>query len=150
LRLLPSSRLRPAFLVALLFACGCDNATSEGECPIAGAGDCYEYQAFGNGTLGAQGFLTLQVGEPSGEAQTLQGVWRIERTDAEVFVGEQIGTGVLSGTLRDTEFLASLNPELSSGGVELVGTLAGGVGEGVWIDAAQGASGEFELRLVEE
>lgn len=89
----------------------------------------YQYTGYGEGGVKVvEGRLSLT----SLDGDRLKGTWELKQVGQPKMIGPQVGSGDLVGTVRGTEVLVDLNPNMNDNNVNLRGKVEGKRYKGTW------------------
>jgi len=118
----------------LVFVLGCyalDCSGAKNNAPPTRSFPLGDYQYAGYDEGGAkivEGRLSLT----SLDGDRLKGTWELKQIGEPKRIGPQVGTGELIGTVRGTEVLVDLNPNMNDNNVNLRGKVEGKRYKGTW------------------
>ena len=123
------------FPIFLIFFISCNRGTFDPSAPQPGT---YVYKAFDStGILIVEGWLKFKVDDsiqPDDDMNYLpiEGVWHLNKIGNPGHIGDQVGDGILKGTIEDDKIWINLNPGWADNNVYLNGKLDGNKFDGEW------------------
>lgn len=119
------------YLLALVLCCyalDCSGSKNNAPPKTFPLGD-YQYVGYDEGGAKVvEGRLSLT----SIDGDRLKGTWELKQIGEPKRIGPQVGTGDLIGTVRGTEVLLDLNPNMNDNNVNLHGKVEGKRYKGAW------------------